>query len=128
VPVESWLTDPFEISRHLNNGYFIIMAIISLSAIAYAWLTRFKWLSMYLWLIAGTIGLLWEASLFALGSRSYDFLSVAELVYHALTEAGPGLIIATITAHYVGIVDLERLHDPVPGDAAGGGPRTQGVA
>lgn len=119
VPLESWLTEPFEIQRHLNNGYFVIMALISVSAIAYAWLTRFKWLSMYLWLIAGTIGLLWETSLFVLGSRSYDFLSIAELVYHALTEAGPGLIIATITAHYAGIVDLERFHDPADGPPPG---------
>ena len=113
MPVESWLTDPFEIQRHLVNAYFVIMAFIALGAVLLAWRTRFKWLSLYLWLLAGTIGLIWELALFAGGSREYNFVSVAELLYHALTEGGPGLIIATIFAHYVGIIDIERFRDPV---------------
>ncbi len=114
VIVESWLTDTLEIQRHLVNGYFVIMAIISLVAIIVAWRTRFLWLSMYLWLIAGTIGLIWEAVLFGLGSRVYTLQAVGELLYHALTEAGPGLIITVIFAHYVGIIDAERFRDPLP--------------
>jgi hypothetical protein len=112
VPVESWLTDTLEIQRHLVNSYFIVMAFIALFAIFLAWRTRFKWLSLYLWLIAGIIGLLWEAILFGIGSRQYTLFAVGELLYHALTEGGPGLIITVLFANWVGIIDIDRYKDP----------------
>jgi hypothetical protein len=129
VPVESWLTDTLEIQRHLVNAYFIVMAFIALAAILLAWRTRFKWLSLYLWLIAGIIGLVWEAILFGVGSRQYTLFAVGELLYHALTEGGPGLIITVLFANWVGIIDMERYRDPgptatdeEPTDGAGVGP------
>jgi hypothetical protein len=62
--------------------------------------------SMYLWLSVAIIGLIWEVLLFTSGLRHYSFLSSAELMYHAITEGGPGLIIMVIFADYVGIIDL----------------------
>ena len=115
MPIESWLTDTLEIQRHLVNSYFIVMAIFALVALILAWRTRFKWLSLYLWMLAGTIGLVWESTLFAIGSREYTLFAIGELGYHALTEGGPGLIITVIVAHYVGIIDAERFRDPSPG-------------
>jgi len=44
--------------------------------------------------------------LFTAGLRHYSFFSSAELMYHAITEGGPGLIIMAIFADYVGIIDL----------------------
>ncbi len=52
-----WLTDPVIISRYLVNAYFIVMAIISLVAVLLAIHTRFKWMAVYLWMMAGLIGL-----------------------------------------------------------------------
>jgi hypothetical protein len=62
--------------------------------------------SMYLWLSVAIIGLIWEVLLFTSGLRHYSFLSSAELMYHAITEGGPGLIIMAIFADYVGVIDL----------------------
>jgi hypothetical protein len=62
--------------------------------------------SMYLWLSVAIIGLIWEVLLFTSGLRHYSFLSSAELMYHAITEGGPGLIIMVIFVDYVGIIDL----------------------
>ena len=120
MPVESWLTDTLEIQRHLVNAYFIVMAFIALFAVYLAWRTRFKWLSLYLWLIAGIIGLIWEAILFGVGSRQYTLFAVGELLYHALTEGGPGLIITVLFAHWVGIIDIMRYRDPEPPAPEGG--------
>ncbi len=63
---------------------------------------------MYLWLSVAIIGLIWEVLLFASGLRHYSFLSSAELMYHAVTEGGPGLIIMAIFADYIGIIDLSE--------------------
>ena len=116
MPIESWLTDTLEIQRHLVNAYFLVMALIALVAMVIAWRTRFKWLSLYLWILAGIIGLVWESILFGIGSREYTLFAVGELLYHALTEGGPGLIITVIFAHHVGIIDIERYRDPASGE------------
>lgn len=115
-----WLTDPVTISRHLVNAYFIVMALISLAAVVLAIRTRFKWMALYLWFMAGLIGLVWEASLFLTGAREYALASAGELLYHALTEGGSGLVITFVFANWVGIIDAERYRDP-PSPAKGGG-------
>jgi len=61
---------------------------------------------MFLWLSVAIIGLIWEGLLFASGLRYYSFLPSAELLYHAITEGGPGLIVMAIFADKVGIIDL----------------------
>ncbi len=116
-----WLTDPVTISRHLVNAYFIVMAVISLFAIALAVRTRFKWMALYLWAMAGIIGLVWETSLFLTGAREYALASSGELMYHALTEGGSGLVIMFVFAHWVGIIDAERYRDPSPEEKGGDG-------
>ena len=63
---------------------------------------------MLLWLSAAIIGLIWEILLFSTGLRHYSFLSSAELLYHAITEGGPGLIIMAIFADKVGLIDLSE--------------------
>ncbi len=115
-----WLTDPVTISRHLVNAYFIVMALISLSAVLLAIRTRFKWMALFLWFMAGLIGLVWEASLFLTGAREYALASAGELLYHALTEGGSGLVITFIFANWVGIIDADRYRDPKPTEGGDG--------
>ena len=63
---------------------------------------------MFLWLSTAIIGLLWEITLFSTDMRHYNFAAEIELFYHALTEGGPGLIVMTIFADKIGIIDLSR--------------------
>ena len=115
-----WLTDPVTISRHLVNAYFIVMALISLFAVFLAIYTRFKWMAVYLWMMAGLIGLVWEVTLFLTGSRDYALENSGELLYHALTEGGSGLVITFVLANWIGIIDADRYRDPPPADEDGG--------
>jgi hypothetical protein len=119
VSLAEWLTDPVTISRHLVNAYFLVMALISLVAVVLAIRTRFKWMALYLWAMAGLIGLVWEASLFLSGSRDYALGSAGELLYHALTEGGSGLVITFVFANWIGIIDADRYRDPAPGGKGG---------
>lgn len=114
-----WLTDPVIISRYLVNAYFIVMALISLVAIFLAIHTRFKWMAVYLWMMAGFIGLVWEVTLFLSGSRDYALGNSGELLYHALTEGGSGLVITFVFANWIGIIDADRYRDPEPEDEGG---------
>jgi len=99
------------VERNLRNFYYIGMGVISIIALVLARKTRFVRFSMLLWLFSGMICFLWEFTLFVTGSRSYNFHGIVELIYHALTEAGPGLIIMVITAHYTGLIDISRFRD-----------------
>jgi hypothetical protein len=76
-------------------------------------------MALYLWLMAGLIGLVWEASLFLTGMRDYALSPGGELLYHALTEGGSGLVITFVFANWVGIIDAERYRDPLPGERGG---------
>jgi len=88
--------------------FYIFMLFFAIFAI---WLSRryhlFKF-SMLLWLSAGLIGLAWEIVLFSSGMRHYSFLSSLELLYHAITEGGPGLIIMAVFADKIGLIDLSE--------------------
>ncbi len=123
MDLASFLSDPIEISRNLINAYFVVMAVIAATAISLAYLTRFKWLSLFVWLGAFAIGLVWEATLLATGARVYGFLDVAEMLYHATTEGGPGLVITILLMRQLGVIDIERFRDPgtepTVGDAPG---------
>jgi hypothetical protein len=123
VDLASFLSGTVEISRSLVNAYFVIMALIALTAIVLAWVTRFKWLSLYAWLGAFLIGLIWEGALLVTGWRTYGFLDVAEMLYHATTEGGPGLVITILLMRQLGVIDIERFRDPgtepTGGDAPG---------
>lgn len=114
-----WLTDPVTISRHLVNAYFLVMAIISIVAIVMAIRSRFKWMALFLWMMAGLIGLVWEVTLFLGGSRDYALANAGELLYHALTEGGSGLVITFVFANWIGIIDADRYRDPEPDDKGG---------
>lgn len=70
-----------------------------------------KRFSMYIWLFSGAICLIWEVALFTAGARTYSFTAVAEIIYHGVTEAGPGLIIMLIAAYRLGIIDLDEFKD-----------------
>jgi hypothetical protein len=67
--------------------------------------------SALLWIVSGAIGLLWESALYATRVRTYTFSPVLELLYHALTEAGPGLIIMVIFAWKIGMIDISEFQD-----------------
>ena len=99
------------IIRHMKNFYYICMAALSFIAIYMSCRMGFVRFCTYLWLFSGSICFLWELTLFLLGSRSYNHLELIELFYHAITEAGPGLIIMTLTAHKLGIIDISRYKD-----------------
>lgn len=106
-----WLLYSIKVSRNLTNGYYIIMLIITLIAVILLMKMRFKRFSMYLWLISGLICLFWELYLFFTGTRSYNFYPALELPYHALTEAGPGLIIMILFAHKIKLIDISDYSD-----------------
>lgn len=106
-----WLFLSITVSRRLSNSYYVIMLIISLIAISIAYKMRYKRFSLNLWLIAGLICLFWEAYLFSIGSRNYNFHPAFELIYHALTEAGPGLIIMILFADKIKLIDISEYSD-----------------
>jgi hypothetical protein len=82
------------------------MLFFAIFAIYLATRYRLFRFSLFLWLSVAIIGLIWEGLLFASGLRHYSFLSSAELLYHVLTEGGPGLIVIAIFTDKVGIIDL----------------------
>jgi hypothetical protein len=106
-----WLFYSITVSRRLTNSYYLIMMIITLIAVVLMFRLRFKRFSIYLWLISGLICLIWELYLFITGARSYNFLPALELPYHALTEAGPGLIIMILFAHKIKLIDISEYSD-----------------
>jgi multisubunit Na+/H+ antiporter MnhC subunit len=106
-----WLFESIEVTRKLTNSYYIIIAIITLIAIFLLFKMRFKRFSFNLWLISGLICLGWELYLFFTGARQYNFPPALELPYHALTEAGPGLIIMILFAHKIKIINISEYSD-----------------
>ena len=107
MDIVSWLFKEIEISRHFQTQtFYIFMLFFTVFAVYLAKRYRLFRFSMILWLSVALIGLVWEILLFISGMRHYSFLSSAELLYHAITEGGPGMIIITIFADKVGIIDL----------------------
>ena len=103
--------DEVVIRREFFNTFYFAMAIIMAIAIFLAYRYKLMRFGAMLWLSSGTICLLWEVVLFATGARHYNFMATLELLYHALTEAGPGLIIMAVAADRWGIADLEDFKD-----------------
>jgi hypothetical protein len=89
------------------------MLFFTIFAILLARKYRLLRFSVFLWLSAALIGLIWEIVLFGSGLRHYSFWSAAELLYHAVTEGGPGLIVMSIFADKVGIFDLSDYKEAV---------------
>ena len=109
MDITSWLFKEIEISRHFQTQiFYIFMLIFTIFAIYLAKRYRLFKFSMLLWLSAALIGLIWEVVLFTSGLRQYSFLSSLELIYHAITEGGPGLIVMTIFLDKIGIIDLSE--------------------
>jgi hypothetical protein len=106
-----WLFFEIIVSRRLTNAYYFIMLIITLIAVFLAYKMKYKRFSMYLWLVSGTICLFWEIYLFTTGGRNYNFPPALELLYHAITEAGPGLIIMILIGHKLKIIDIAEFSD-----------------
>jgi hypothetical protein len=110
----SWLLRDITISRVFQTQiFYIFMLFFTIFAIWMARRYRLFRFSMLLWLSAAIIGLIWEVVLFSSGLREYSFLSAAELLYHAITEGGPGLIIMAIFADKVGLIDLSEYKEEV---------------
>jgi len=110
----TWLLQDITISRSFQTQiFYLFMLLFTIFSI---WLARryrlFKF-SLLLWLSAALIGLIWELVLFNIGLRHYSFFSAAELIYHAITEGGPGLIVMTIFADKVGLIDLSEYKEEV---------------
>lgn len=109
MDIVSLLLEEIEISRHFQTQiFYLFMLFFSLFAIYLS--IRFKLFrfSMFLWLSVAIIGFIWEGSLFFFGLRHYSFFAAAELMYHVITEGGPGLIIMAIFADKFGIIDLSE--------------------
>jgi len=106
-----WLFEPIEITRHLYNIYYYFMIVVCLVAIFFAYRSNLKKFSLIVWILAAIICLCWEFSLFIFNARTYNFWAISELIYHGITEAGPGLIIMLITAHKLKIIDLSGFMD-----------------
>jgi hypothetical protein len=108
---EDWLFEVTTISREIANSWYIFMFSLMIIAVILAYKFKLTRFSALLWLVAGAIGLIWESALFMTGVRTYTFSPVIELLYHALTEAGPGLIIMVIFAWKIGIIDISEFQD-----------------
>lgn len=107
----SVLFQEIDIIRNLQNFYYVGLAILSFLAVYAAFKERLFRFSMLLWLFSGLICLLWESYLFFTGTRGYNYFAVAELLYHALTEAGPGLILMLLVGNKLGIIDLSEFQE-----------------
>ncbi|MEM2899318.1 MAG: hypothetical protein QXT63_00860 [Thermoplasmata archaeon] len=100
------------IERNISNTFYFGMAIITIIAVYLMFQQRLVRFSLLLWLISGTIDLLWESYLFFQGQREYSgIMSAFELLYHAVTEAGPGLIIMVIMAEKLKLLDLTKFRE-----------------
>ena len=109
MDIMSWLLKDIVISRSFQTQiFYVFMLFFTIFAIILAKKYRLFRFSMLLWFGAALIGLIWEVILFGTGLRHYNFWSSAELLYHALTEGGPGLIVMAIFADKVGIIDLSE--------------------
>ena len=114
MDISQILLEEIVISRHFTTQtFYIFMLGFSIFTIFLAKRYRLFKFSMLLWLSAGLIGLAWEVVLFSSGLRHYSFLSAAELLYHAITEGGPGLIVMAIFADKFGIIDLSDYKEEV---------------
>ena len=128
MELPDWLLQDIIIRREFYNGYYVAIFFVMLIAIRVATHYDFTRFSLFLWLSSGLIGLCWEVILFALGMRHYNpgFIPQLEILYHALSEAGPGLIIMIVAAHVWGIVDLSHLKDRPPKPRRKDGARKKG--
>ena len=112
LSASGWLFRDIGIYRNYRNIFYAGMFVLVFLATYLAIKLRFKKLAALLWISSGSICLIWEVILFATGARDYHFgTSQLELFYHALTEAGPGLIIMIIFAHYIKLIDISKLRD-----------------
>jgi len=108
------LLEEIIVSRHFQTQiFYVFMLCFTIFSIILAKRYRLFKFSILLWLSAALIGLAWEVVLFGSGLRHYSFLSAAELLYHAITEGGPGLIIMAIFADKVGLIDLSEYKEEV---------------
>lgn len=114
MDIVGWLLDDIVISRHFQTQvFYLFMLFFTIFAVYLAKRSRLLRFSMFLWLSAALIGLVWEIVLFGSGSRHYSFISGLELLYHAVTEGGPGLIIMAIFADKIGLIDLSGYKEEV---------------
>jgi hypothetical protein len=109
--IVEWLLVESTIKRDFFNSFYVAMFIIMVVAIVLMFRAKLVKFSLLLWFVSAFINLLWEATLYLAGSRQYNFYAVVELLYHVLTEAGPGLIIMVIAAERLKIIDIKFLHD-----------------
>jgi hypothetical protein len=109
MDIISLLLGKIEISRHFQTQiFYLFMLIFTVFAVYLSKRYKLFRFSMFLWLSVTIIGFIWESSLFLFGLRHYSFFASAELMYHAITEGGPGLIIMAIFADKFGIIDLSE--------------------
>jgi hypothetical protein len=114
MDIIEWLLKDIVISRAFQTQFFyIFMLFFTIFAVLLAKRYRLFKFSMFLWLSVAIIGFIWEVVLFTSGMRHYSFLASAELLYHAITEGGPGLIIMVIFADKIGLIDLSEYKEEV---------------
>ena len=108
------LLENITISRHFGTQiFYVFMLFFTIFSVFLAKKYRLFRFSMLLWFSAALIGFVWELVLFSSGLRHYSFLSALELLYHAITEGGPGLIVMTIFADKIGLINLSEYKEEV---------------
>ncbi len=114
MDISQIMLEEIVVSRHFTTQiFYLFMLGFTIFSVYLAKRYRLFRFSMLLWLSAALIGLAWEVVLFSSGLRHYSFLSAAELLYHAITEGGPGLIVMAIFADWIGIIDLSEYKEEV---------------
>jgi len=107
-----WLLDEIVIRREIFNIYYFLIFLLSIISLLLARKVGLWRFSLGLYLISAAFCTVWETALFLVGSRHYHFFAPAEMLYHGLTEAGPGLIITVILVWKLGLIDLDKWMDP----------------
>ncbi|MBN1539174.1 MAG: hypothetical protein JW939_03445 [Candidatus Thermoplasmatota archaeon] len=115
------LVETVLIERTYQNIYYIGIILFSLAALIIVLRSPNRRLYTALWVSSGLICLLWEITLWITGIRQYNGFGIGdlELLLHAVTEAGPGLIFMVMFSSKVGIIDISSFAK-IKGDQGGG--------
>lgn len=118
----NFLIETVLIERTYQNIYYVGIVIFSLAAFIVLLRSPNRRLYTALWISSGLICLVWELFLWITGIRQYNGFSIGdfELLLHAVTEAGPGLIFMVVFSNKLGIIDISKHADP---RADQGGPK-----
>ncbi|MFH1764775.1 MAG: hypothetical protein ABIF09_11340 [Gemmatimonadota bacterium] len=94
------------IIREYRNMYYLIILAVTALALIQAKRRGIGEAGIRLWLVAGLLCLGVELALFLSGLRTYSFWWPLELVQHAFTEGGTGLLLSVLLGTRIGLIEI----------------------